>query len=94
MTVIVDLILHITRFPKQGLVPSQYFHRNHNNKRLDAKIKKKYELENDGCLYVVDNINEQVVHIVARIISCKVLWKNRSNQYTLGVVPYTKQCAT
>ena len=55
-------------------------------------MKKKYDLEHEGHAYKVDNINEWVVHIVVRIISIKVVWKNHPNQCTSGVVNYAEQC--
>ena len=86
------MVSQIIGFPKNGPHPSQYFQGKENKKILATKLKKKYDLERDGCTYVVENINERALHIVVRILSRKVVWKNCPNQYTLGVVSSTDKC--
>ena len=92
VVVTVELVSQITGFPKNGPHPSQYFQGKENKKILATKLKKKYELERDGCTYVVDNINERALHIAVRILSRKVVWKHSLNQCTSGVVSYAEQC--
>ena len=71
--VTIDLILEIMRFPKEGPDPSQYFQGKDNDKSLVAKMKRKYDLERNGCAYKVVNINEWVVCITSRILSGRVV---------------------
>ena len=44
---------------------------------MQLKLKNRYKLQHDGRAYVVENINEQVVCIAARILTSKVVRKNK-----------------
>ena len=65
VTIMVDFISEIMGFPKDGPDPSQYFKARDNDKRLAARLKKKYDLQRDGRAYCINSINDQIVHIGA-----------------------------
>ena len=50
-------------------------------------------LENNGRSYRIDNINDRVVRIGARILASKVARKNRPVQCNSGVVACVELCA-
>ena len=59
--------------PKEGSNPSQYFWGKDNDKKLVVKLKKIYNLKCNGHAYIVENINEQVVRIAAKILASKLV---------------------
>ena len=48
VTMIVSLISNIMGLPKDGLDPSHYFRGKDNDKRLAARLKKRYGLQRTG----------------------------------------------
>ena len=46
----------------------------------------KFWMQHDKWAYVVEMINDQVVHIAAKILAMKVVRKNWPNQCTSGVI--------
>ena len=57
----VDLISQITSLSKVRFDPSQYFRGKDNDKKLVAKMRKKYDVLEDKRVYVIDTINDQEV---------------------------------
>ena len=56
--IIVELMSDITWIPKDGPDPLQYFRGKDNDKRLVARLKKRYGLQHDGSAYRIDSIND------------------------------------
>ena len=84
--VTVELISQITRFPTKGADPSQYFCGKDNNKRLRAKLKKKYDVAHDKRAYVISTSNDYAVQVIAKMLAIKMVRKNPPNQCTSGVI--------
>ena len=54
-----DLIFQITSLPKEGVDPSPYFRGKDNEKRLVARLKKKYDVVCDKRAYIIRTINDK-----------------------------------
>ena len=66
----------IIGFPKDGPDPSKYFKGKDSDKRLVARMKKKYGLQHYGWVYRVHSINDLVVCITARILASNIVRMN------------------
>ena len=63
----------------QGPNTSLHFWGKYNDKKLATKLEMKYGLEHDGFAYLIDNINNQAIHIATNILANKVVPKNHPN---------------
>ena len=93
VTIMVDLIADITGLPKDGPDPLQYFRGKDNDKRLAARLEKKYGLRHNGWDFRIDSINDHAMHISARILASKIVGKNFPIQSNLGLIACAEQCA-
>ena len=89
--IMVDLISQITGLPKARFDPSQYFKGKDNDKKLAARLKKKYDVIHNKRVYVNDTINDKVVRIVGKLLPMKIVHKKRKNQCTSRVIACAEQ---
>ena len=80
------LISQISGLPKVGVDPLQYFQGKDNKKNLTAKMRNKYGIIKDKRVYIIDTINDQVVRVAAKLLTIKIVRKNRPNQCTARVI--------
>ena len=75
----VDLIYQITVLTKEGVDPSQYFKGKDNDKKLEARLRKKYGVVKYKREFVIDTINYQALRVVKNLLMIKIVWKNHPN---------------
>ena len=88
--IIVNLLLQITGFPKAGVDPSHYFKKKYNDKKLDERLKKKYDVVRDKHTYVIRTINDKEAWATTELLAVKVVCKNIPNQCTSGFIECVK----
>ena len=59
LPITVDLISYITGFHKEGIDPYQYFRGKDNDKKLDARLKNRYDVVHDKIAYIIRTFNEK-----------------------------------
>ena len=69
----VDMISQIPGFPKAWVDPSQYFRGKVNDKKLLARLKKKYNVIAKKRAYFIDTITDQGVCIATKLLAVKIV---------------------
>ena len=77
---------------KGWIRPLVVFRGKDNDKRLVARLKKRYELQNDGRAYRIDSINDQSMCIGASILANKVVRKKHPTQCNSVFIVCEEQC--
>ena len=74
--VTVDLIYRTTSLPNIGVDTSQYFCEKYNDKKLVARLWNKYDVVNGKWAYVINTINEKVIHVREMSVVVNIVWKD------------------
>ena len=77
--IMIDMISQIIDFPKAWVDMSQYFREKDNDKKLAARINKKYNVIRDKRSYVINTINDKGFRIAAKLLAMKIVHKNKPN---------------
>jgi hypothetical protein len=89
----VELISFITRFPSNGENLVQYLDDNTKEKALAEEMKKTYGTERGSCGIIIKMINDASTWMARKLMACKLLRKCHKEEVPMGVVIATTQCA-
>ena len=80
MDITIDLIHQITRLSKIGADPAAHFVGKDHDKKLVARLIKKYNFMRGGRAYDAMQIEDKSLRFIIQLLVGRVLWKCRSNQ--------------